>query len=225
MRFLLFSEIGFEVSDPVALVECYCFQSDFYKHYDLLLPDRKLEAVSKIGARIPNKLLQECKEVIEDKGSLPIFKYNDNFDEFLRLDAEAIGDQVRGLSTVIRELMDKGGIGLPRATKILHTYYPGIIPMIDSMLQKEYKGIEPKWRKDNLRQILVDYYMNLKGPINRRNLSRVFDTLRQNLPCLTKIRVFDILWWSYLKAKTLQEDAKKEKITINFSTIRKVERS
>jgi len=225
MKFFLFSKIEFEIENPLALIECYCFQSDFYKHYDLLLPDRKLEAVSKIGARIPNKLLQKCKEVIENKASLPIFKYDDNLDKFLDLDGEAIDNQVRELSTVIRELMDIGGIGPPRATKILHTRYPGIIPMIDSMLQKEYKGIKPKWKKDNLSQILIDYYKNLKKDTNRRHLSCVFDAVSKNLPCLTKVRVFDILWWSYLKAKTMQEDAKKEGISINFSTIRKVERS
>ena len=56
MKFLLFSKIFFEVSYPVTLIECYCFQSDFYANYDLL-SDRKVEYANKIGARIKKELL------------------------------------------------------------------------------------------------------------------------------------------------------------------------
>ncbi|GAH50851.1 unnamed protein product, partial [marine sediment metagenome] len=36
MKFILFSEIIFEIPDPIALIECYCYQNDFYSKYDLL---------------------------------------------------------------------------------------------------------------------------------------------------------------------------------------------
>ena len=36
MEFLLFSEISFKVGQPIALIEAYCFQSDFYSNFDLL---------------------------------------------------------------------------------------------------------------------------------------------------------------------------------------------
>ena len=53
MEFLLFSKISFEIPDPIALIECYCYQNDFYAKYDLLLEyrDRKIEDVNKIGVR------------------------------------------------------------------------------------------------------------------------------------------------------------------------------
>jgi len=58
MKFLLFSKISFEIPDPIALIECYCYQNDFYTKYDLLLEhrDRKIEDVNKIGARIKKEV-------------------------------------------------------------------------------------------------------------------------------------------------------------------------
>ena len=51
MKFLLFSKISFEISNPITLIECYCYQNDFYRKYDLL-ENRKIEDVNKVGARI-----------------------------------------------------------------------------------------------------------------------------------------------------------------------------
>ena len=53
MEFALFSKVEFEIYDPVALIECYCIQSDFYKNYDLLLPNRGIQEVNEIGAILP----------------------------------------------------------------------------------------------------------------------------------------------------------------------------
>ncbi len=78
MKFLLFSKIPFEVSDPVALIESYCFQSDFYENYDLplLKGKRKVEDVNKIGARIGKEVLPKCKTVTEGAKDLRIFQYD-----------------------------------------------------------------------------------------------------------------------------------------------------
>ena len=56
MKFFLFSKIPFEIPDPLALIECYCYQNDFYSKYDLL-EDKKIEDVKKIGARIKKEVL------------------------------------------------------------------------------------------------------------------------------------------------------------------------
>jgi len=210
MRFMLFSKTEFEVSDAVALIECYCFQCDFYKNYDLLLPARSFEAVSKIGARISEKQLEKCGKIIEDRIDLPIFKYNNNLDEFLGLSLrdETIGNHVGELSNLIRELMDNiDGIRLSKATKILHTRYPGIVPIIDNQLQNEYKQINKQW-KGQASQILLDYYKNLKGEPNKRNLAQVYETVSKSVSHLTKLRVFDVPWWSFLKAKALKDKNK-----------------
>jgi hypothetical protein len=51
---------------------------------------------------------------------------------------------------------------------------------------------------------------------NRENLSYIFDKLLENnIQHLSRIRIFDILWWSYLKADKLREEDE-----INWSTIK-----
>ncbi|MCK4419139.1 hypothetical protein KAV79_04980 [Candidatus Aerophobetes bacterium] len=103
MKFLLFSKISFEIFDPIALIECYCYQSDFYAKYDLL-KNRKVEDVNKIGARIKKELLPECEAVTERTKNLSIFTYN--LDQFLNLDDKNRDDQINELNEmVIQELL------------------------------------------------------------------------------------------------------------------------
>jgi len=50
---------------------------------------------------------------------------------------------------------------------------------------------------------------------NRENLNNIFDKLLENnIKHLSRIRIFDILWWSYLKAEKLRGE-----IGINWNTI------
>jgi len=220
MKFSLFSKILFEVTDPVALIESYCFQSDFYKNYDLLLlkGKRKVEDVNKIGARIKGDPLSNCKTVTEGAQGLPIFQYDKyGLDSFLELDDKTRSAYIHELDEkVIAELLQIKTIGLSKATKILHTLHPEVIPILDDNLQREYKGINPQWTKEQSNQILIDYYKNLREGDNLRNLTQISETISENnLVCLTKVRIFDILWWSYLKAKKLRWGKK-----INWSTIK-----
>lgn len=222
MKFLLFSKIPFEVFDPVALIESYCFQSDFYENYDLLLlkGKRKGEDANKIGARIGEEVLPECKIVTEGATDLRIFQYDNKYglDSFLELDDEAINDYVNELNErVIKKLLKIKTIGLSKATKVLHTLYPEIIPILDNALQEEYcKEINPHWTEEQSNRIFIDYYKNLGEGDNMQNLTPILKTISgNNLVCLTKVMIFDILWWSYLKAKKLSQEKK-----INWSTIK-----
>ena len=99
MEFYLFSKT-FSVSDPIALIEAYCFQSDFYANYDLLIrngEDRKIEDVNEIGARIEEKILAECKNIItENAKNLCIFEYD--LDGFLNLCEERRNVYIKDLS-------------------------------------------------------------------------------------------------------------------------------
>ncbi|GAI22280.1 unnamed protein product, partial [marine sediment metagenome] len=153
MKFLLFSKIPFEVSHPVALIESYCFQSDFYKNYDFLLVERKREVkdVNKIGARIENRLLQKCEAVTESTENLRIFKYGLN--SFLELDDKTRSAYIHELDEkVIAELLQIKTIGLSKATKVLHTLYPEIIPIFDDNLQRKYKELNPQWTEEHSNQ-------------------------------------------------------------------------
>jgi len=217
MKFFLFSKISFEIPDPIALIECHCYQNDFYTKYDLLLEhrDRKIEDVNKIGARIKKEVLSECKKITESTKSLSIFKYN--LEQFLSLDEKDRNEQIKELNEfVIQELLKIKGIGLSTTTKILHTLYPKIIPMIDNPLQNKYREkINNVWTKKRADEIFIDFYKNLQIESNRKNLNYIFDKLLENnIKHLSKIRIFDILWWSYLKAEKLREEK-----GINWNTI------
>jgi len=222
MEFLLFSKIPFEIPDPIALIECYCYQNDFYAKYDLLLEhrNRKIEDVNKIGARVRKDVLLECNKITESIKSLSIFKYN--LEQFLDLEEKDRNEQIKELNeSVIQKLLKINGIGLSTATKILHTLYPKIIPMMDNPLQKKYREVIINvWTEKQADEIFIDFYNNLKIGNNRKNINYIFDKLLENnIQHLSKIRIFDILWWSYLKAEKL----KKEK-GINWSTIKFIKR-
>ena len=197
MKFFLFSKISFEIPDPVALLECYCYQNDFYTKYDLLLEqrDRKIEDVNKIGARMRNEVLLECKKITESTKSLSIFKYN--LEQFLDLEEKGRDEQITELNeSVIQELLKIKGIGLSTATKILHTLYPKIIPMMDNPLQNKYREkINNLWTKRRADEILIDFYKNLQIESNRRSLNHIFNGIsKNNLKNLSRIRIFYILW-------------------------------
>jgi len=218
MKFFLFSKISFKIPDPIALIECYCYQNDFYVKYDLLLEhrDRKIEDVNKIGARIKKGVLSECKKITERTKSVNIFKYN--LEQFLSLDEKDRNELIKELNEiVIQKLFKINGIGLSTTTKILHTLYPKIIPMIDNPLQKKYREvINNVWTEKRADEIFIDFYKNLQIESNRNNLNYISDKLLgNNIQHLSKIRIFDILWWSYLKAEKLREEK-----GINWTTIK-----
>ena len=218
MKFLLFSKISFKIPDPIALIEYYCYQNDFYAKYDLLLEyrDRKIEDVNKIGARIKKEVLSECKKITEKTRSLSIFKYS--LEQFLALEEKDRDEQIKELNEfVIQELLKFKGIGLSTTTKILHTLYPKIIPIMDNPLQKKYREkINNVWTKKRADEIFIDFYKNLQIESNRKNLNYISDKLLgNNIQHLSKIRIFDILWWSYLKAEKLREEK-----GIHWNTIR-----
>ncbi|MBU4314127.1 MAG: hypothetical protein KJ821_04965, partial [Actinobacteria bacterium] len=182
---------------------------DFYAKYDLLLEhrDRKIEDVNKIGARIKKEVLSECKKITEGTKSLSIFKYN--LDQFLDLGEKDRDEQIKELNEfVIQQLSKIKGIGLSTTTKILHTLYPKIIPMMDNPIQNKYREkINNLWSMERADRIFIDFYKNLQTESNRKNLNYIFDKLfENNIQHLSKIRIFDILWWSYLKAEKLREE-------------------
>ena len=198
MKFLLFSKMSFEIPEPIALIECYRYQNDFYAKYDLL-EDKKIEDVNKVGARIKKEVLLECKIVTERTKSLNIFKYN--LEQFLDLEEKDRNEQIKELDElVIQKLLKINGIGLSTTTKILHTLYPKIIPMIDNPLQKKYhKEINDVWTEKRADKIFIDFYNNLKRGSNRENLNYIFDKLLENnIQRLSKMRIFDILFGGHI---------------------------
>jgi hypothetical protein len=204
VKFYLFSKIEFEVPDPISLIEYYCYQNDFYSRYDVI-ENRRIEDVNKIGARVPSEAISKCKVVVDGTRELEIFQHT--LDRFLDLDRKEKEKQIKELNDVVfEELFKIDGIRFSTATKIIHTIYPGIIPMIDNPLQNKYKNeINFSWTTEKTNEILIDFYQNLNIEDNRKNLTMISaELIKMNLKHLTKIRIFDILWWSYLKAERLK---------------------
>ncbi|MDD5638176.1 MAG: hypothetical protein PHD84_10255 [Atribacterota bacterium] len=204
MKFYLFSTIEFEIPDPLSLIECYCYQSDFYSKYDVI-ENRKIEDVNKIGARLTSDAISKCKVIVEVTRDLEIFQHT--LDLFLDLSRQERERQIKELDDVVfQELFKINGIRFSTATKILHTIYPEIIPMIVNPLQRKYKReINSSWTYENANEILIDFYNNLENGDLRKNLNELSaELIKINLKHLTKIRIFDILWWSYLKAERLK---------------------
>jgi hypothetical protein len=89
--------------------------------------------------------------------------------------------------------------------------------MIDSLLQKKYRQvINNVWTEKRADEIFIDFYKNLQIESNRKNLNYISkEVSKNNLKNLSRIRIFDILWWSYLKAENLKKEKK-----INWSTVK-----
>lgn len=217
MQFTLFKKTAFRVRDPLATIEAYCFQSDFYENYDLQRPqdDESFNYVRFIGARIREKSFNDCKRIIEEYRDFELFRLD--LESYLR---NRTSEEQRKMSLRLNELCQRldniEGVGFSKATKILHTRYPKIIPMIDNPLQKEYKTLRGQaWQIGDWAQLFNDYYDNflpLEGE-TYQNLCQIQRDL--SFLGLTKVRIFDILWWSYLKAKHLCSRGIKWK-TISF---------
>jgi hypothetical protein len=221
MTFRLFNKISFEVSAPIALIEAFCFQSDFYSNYDVVpVAERKMQHVNRIGARINKELLPRAQTVVKETSDLNLFQYDDSLDRFLQLDSE----KMRGIVDEFNEKAVKGlltkGIGLSKATKILHTFHPETVPMIDNPLQKLYsRHINSKWIEGEP-GIFVDYYNNFRESFTWRNLKLISQKLRSTGLTFTEVRVFDILWWSCLKSVNLNNRLDREnRKTIDWLTL------
>jgi hypothetical protein len=89
--------------------------------------------------------------------------------------------------------------------------------MMDNPLQNKYREkINNLWKKKRADEILIDFYKNLQIESNRKNLNHIFNEIsKNNLKNLSRIRIFDILWWSYLKAERLKGEQR-----INWTTIK-----
>lgn len=135
-------------------------------------PPRKNEQyVVTIESRINKDELSKCEAVISSRKNLRIFSLY--LDAFLKLDESIRKDCISEVSVVIDELVAVDGIGFSKATKILHTIYPQIIPIIDKNLQEIYQTLKPKWKQGDWNKIFMDYYDNFLVEDTYVNLSRV----------------------------------------------------
>jgi hypothetical protein len=120
-----------------------------------------------------SEVISECKVIVEETMGLDIFQ--NSLSQFLDLDRWERKKQIRELNNVVfEELFKIDGIRFSTATKILHTIYPEIIPMIDNPLQNKYKNeINFSWTTEKTNEILIDFYQNLNIEDIRKNLTMI----------------------------------------------------
>lgn len=203
MTFYLFSKIGFEINNPVSLIEYCCFQNDFYGNYDLILKarKRKVSDANKIGARISAEKITKCEAIIKITAMEMVNFFQYDLEKFLNLPAEVKESYIRELDEKIFSRF-LNIVGFSQTTKILHTLYPEIMPIIDNPLQELYrKEIRNEWKKWEAIPILSDYFENFRYRENIEQVNEIHKVLSGRGIVLTKIRVFDILWWSFLKSQ------------------------
>lgn len=209
MEFTLFRKISFKINNPLTLIEAYCIQNNFYRNYDIVQP-RTIQLVSQIGGR-PNFDVIRAQRVVNKYRNLELLRLDIDtlFNQELDVREQYITDFVNG---AISSLDNLHGIALPVATKIYHTLYPEIIPMIDNPLKEEYIRIKGITRRQlQFDKLFIDYYKTFKS--NKENINKLYGQLSSQR--LTKVRIFDIIWWSFLKYKRLAADFQE----IRWSTI------
>jgi hypothetical protein len=196
VKFTLFSIEPFNIKNPETLIESCCIQSDFYTSYDTV-EGKDIKYINQIGARTKGNILSRCQQIIDTHHS-EIFDCD--LDTFLDLSHDRKKELIKDLDEkVISRLINISGIGISKTTKIFHTLYPEIFPMIDNALQDFYKTrVNPKWNPKSIYPLLFDFYENLCVEETRMNIDRLYEQLSHLK--LTKIRIFDIVWWSYMKS-------------------------
>lgn len=105
-RFTLFGKETFDVTDPEALIEAYCFQSDFYSKYDLNRPrdDRSYERLGSIGARTTGTSRDKCIGIIARHKDFALFKMT--LDSFLTKPEETRSQLTSKFAEITAELDD-----------------------------------------------------------------------------------------------------------------------
>lgn len=203
MEFTLFKGKPFKINNPLTLIEAYCIQQDFYKNYDHL-KNKTIEDVNQIGAQVRRpSILNEANGVVTRPEELKLLQLN--IDELLEKPDNTKKEYIGDFSKAIEELIEVKGIELSTATKIYHTLHPEIIPMIDSLLQGEYMRVKGITRRQlSFDKLFIDYYETFKD--NKKNIDKLYEQLSSQQLRLTKVRIFDIIWWSFLKYKRLAAD-------------------
>jgi hypothetical protein len=114
-------------------------------------------------------------------------------------------ERTRILAAIMR-LVGLSGIGSSLATKILHRKRPATIPILDN--QAIYATLmSSDWRpgehvrattvasRERIEQALEKVYAVVSDPRN----SDAFSLLEQQNPSLTRIEIFDKVWWAYIR--------------------------
>jgi len=190
--------------DPESRIREYC-EIEIYKGYDDKhsvndrITEKDIDAANKLYAMIDRYDGEESRRLLSHAGtvqaclsSIPNVDLHDISDE------EWMDLKIK-IRKLFNEFLSIRGIGLAKATKILHLKRPKLIPVLDSFVIHFLLGIN-----------ISDYDKNKQVDISLQALDLIreimikqrdaFEKLAQqtcNLPIhLTNLRLFDILCWT-----------------------------
>ena len=231
-------------SDPESRIREYC-EIEIYQGYDdkhsidNIITKRDIDVANNIYAMIGRydkdenkRLLRHSKSITRFLNSIPNVDIHDVVDsEWPRLR--------RRIEELLIEFLSIKGIGLSKATKILHLKRPNLIPVLDShvinfLLGINISDIEKRRQVDRGLQALDRIRKTI---INQRSAFEKLAEETRDLPIqLTIIRLFDILCWTAEKwdirgntnapyghaSKSLLQTSKKENPLIGKKTINRL---
>ena len=191
-------------SDPQSRIREYC-EIEIYHGYDdkhsidNVISQRDVDAANNLYAMIGRydkdesaRLLSHSKSIIRFLASIP----NVNIHEVVDSEWPRIR---RRIGELLIEFLSIKGIGLAKATKILHLKRPNLIPVLDSLVINFLLGINisgiDKRRQVEIGLQALDHIR--KTIINQKSAFEKLAEETRDLPIqLTIIRLFDILCWT-----------------------------
>jgi hypothetical protein len=95
------------------------------------------------------------------------------------------------------------GIGVSVATKLLHKKRPALLPILDAeaIFRSYLQDRDPDWRTcgPSVRRALERIQVDLRAKSNASGWS----ALEASWPWLTRIELFDIVWWEHDRPRRL----------------------
>jgi hypothetical protein len=119
------------------------------------------------------------------------------------LDEQAWASLAPKLRLLLGQFLSIRGVGLAKATKILHLKRPSLFPVLDSFVARFLSGIDLNNHSDKRRLVELGLHlMNVTREDLRRNRAqfrRLGEQLRDMPIKLTPVRMYDVLCWTQEK--------------------------
>ena len=178
------------VIQPILLIQAFACLEESYIKYDTKFPQTLEEAWDCANSGM---VVRRSKDYFdESQGDLKKIIPRDRLNKYRR-------DVILRTLGKFDELRNKDklkGIGITTFTKLLHRFFQGNFPLIDSTITKLYndgKDTTDKGKLKIIKKIMKEYEKN------KVELEKLEQYLKRQEVNLTTLRIFDILIW--IKAK------------------------
>lgn len=191
---------GAEIADPVSLVRLFIAKDGSYQHYDLAEVSKD-DSLSERDVRVANRIIArmgaDTVAAILSRSALAAAALS-NIPAGASLADTDLDIPWEALDDLYRAFEGLPGVGLPRITKVLHKKRPGLIPIVDSVVDQYLVSVDGP-----VVGSLAD-----RGTALTRAYKAELDACLPVLACvraelltdginLTECRLLDIYLWAY----------------------------